>query len=354
MFQLSSRYLIPVAALIFALTSCGKSNPNLQGGNSNPVRVKVTTAAAAASTPGAAASDSYSGTVEAGSSSTPSFSAAGTITAINVAEGQRINKGQLIATINGSSLKNAYEIAAAELREAQDAYARMKKLHDAKALPDMQWVAMQEKLKQAEAAAEIARTGMNDASLYAPIAGIVSKKFVDVGQAAAPGIPVVEIMDLSSLKVKISVPEADLKRFATGSLATVTAGGRTYAATLVEKGVAANSLSRNYDIKFRVADPDGSLLPGMICSVEVDGVQPSAADTPSSEIVLPPQAIVLDWNNESYVWTVKNGLAQRQKVSVGGLDSRGVIVNGGLGANDSVVVEGQQKLCVGLKVVPVK
>lgn len=337
----------PIVAALLLLCSCGHSNPDIKGGNSNPVRVKVMPVGQRASgVPG----NSYSGTIEAGSSTTPSFSVAGTITQINVVEGQHVSKGQLIATVDGASLRHSYDIAQAGLREAQDAYGRMKKLHDANALPDMQWVAVQEKLKQAEAAAAIARTGMNDANLYSPISGVVAHKLAEVGQTAAPGIPIVEIMNVGELKAKITVPESDLADLSTGANATVTAGGRTYPAKLVEKGIAANTLSRNYDVKFSIADPDKNLLPGMICNVEVEGAAPSSASAVEAEIVLPPQAVVLDWDNSSYVWVVKNGMAQRLKVDVAGLDARGIVVAGGVSAGDSIIVEGQQKLSSGLKV----
>lgn len=350
MFQLFIyKKFIPAAALLIALSSCGHSNPAMHGANTDPVRVKVMSANPSAS----ALSDTYSGTTEAGSSTTVSFSVAGTIKSIQVTEGHRVSKGQLIASVEGASLKNAYDIAQATLREAQDAYNRMKKLHDANALPDMQWVSVQEKLKQAEAAAAIAKTSMNDANIYAPMSGVVAHKLADVGQTVAPGIPIVEIMDVSSLKVKISVSESDLSHLKNGMNATITVGDRTYAGTLVEKAVAANSLSRNYDVKFRIKNPDDYLLPGMICTVAVEGISPSSNAPSSAEIVLPPQAVVLDFDNTSYVWIKKNGLAQRKKVDVGGLDSRGVIISGGLTPADSVIVEGQQKLSSGLKVVSV-
>lgn len=350
MFQLLNyKRLIPASVFILAITSCGHSSPEIHGGNSDPVRVKVMTA----NPSGSASSETYSGTTEAGSSTTISFSVAGTINKIYVTEGQRVSKGQLIATVDGSTLHNTYDIALATLHEAQDAYNRMKKLHDANALPDMQWVAVQERLKQAEAAAAIAKTGMNDANIYAPMSGVVAHKLADVGQTVAPGMPIVEIMDVSSLKVKISVPESDLANLKTGTDAVIMAGGHTYAGKLSDKAVAANTLSRNYDVKFRILNADDYLLPGMICNVSVEGMTPSSESVSTAEIVLPPQAVVLDWNNTSYVWVKKKGKAERLKVTVGGLDSRGVIITGGLAPTDSVIVEGQQKLSTGLKVVSV-
>lgn len=353
MFQLFTKSkTIYVSALLAALTSCGHSNPEIQGGNSNPVRVKVKPAAAALS---ANSQDSYSGTIEAGNSTVVSFSVAGTISRIYVTEGQRVEKGQLIASVDGSSLKNANEIAEAALREARDAYSRMKKLHDADALPEMQWVAAQEKLKQAEAAAGISRTEMRDASIYAPMSGVVARKMADAGQTVAPGMPVAELMDVGTLKAKISVPESDMRQISNGATAIVMTGDgeRSYKATLTEKGVAANALTRNYDLKFKIANPDDYLMPGMICNVAVDGMKPTAQSESTATIVLPPNAIVLDWNNTSYVWLKKDGVARRHKIDVGGVNSEGIIVTGGLAPTDSVIVEGQQKLSEGLKVVSI-
>lgn len=350
MFQLSNySKFIPATALLIALSSCGHSKPEIHGGNTDPVRVKVMAANPLVSTE----SEAYSGTVEAGSSTTLSFSTAGTINQLNVTEGQRVAKGQLIGSVDGATAKNAYDIALATLSEAQDAYNRMKKLHDANALPEMQWVSVQEKLKQAEAAAAIAKKGMGDTNLHSPMSGVVAHKLADVGQTAAPGLPIVEIMDVSTLKVKISVTESDLANMKTGTDATITVGDRTYNGKLVEKGVAANSLSRNYDVKFRITNPDDNLLPGMICNVTVAGVTPTSDSATSAEIILPPQAVVLDFDNSSYVWISKNGVAQRKKVETAGLDFRGIIIKSGLNPSDSVIVEGQQKLSSGLKVVSV-
>lgn len=339
--------LFTAAAIVMASVSCGRSNPDIHGGNTNPVRVKVMTMASSMSD----RADAYSGTVEPGSSTTLSFPVAGTISKIYVTEGQHVSKGQLIASVDGSSLRNAYNIAEAACMEAQDAYDRMKKLHDAHALPDMQWVAVQEKLKQAKASVAIARTAMNDANIHSPITGVVAHKLANDGQTVAPGLPIVEIVDMSTLKVKITVPESEMTAMAKGIPATISAGNHTYSAKLIEKGVSANALSHNYDVKFLIANPDDNLMLGMICSVAVDNLPPS--ESKITDIVLPPQAIVLDWDNTHFVWVKKNGEAQRVKVTIGGIDSRGITITGGIEAGDSVILEGQQKLSSGLKVTSV-
>ncbi|MDE6008079.1 MAG: efflux RND transporter periplasmic adaptor subunit, partial [Muribaculaceae bacterium] len=150
-------------------------------------------------------SSSYSGTIESGNEADMSFPVGGTIKKIYVNVGQKVAKGQVLAELDASDLIHANNIAQATLTEAQDAYNRMKKLHDANALPDIQWVDVQAKLKQAQNAAAISARGIKDARIYSPINGVVAEKLADVGQTAAPAIPIVKIVGVGDVKVSISV-----------------------------------------------------------------------------------------------------------------------------------------------------
>jgi RND family efflux transporter MFP subunit len=347
-----TKLIMPAVVSVVCLSSCGKSNPAIYGEASEPVRVETILAGGSPSV--SSASDPYSGTIQAGESSVLSFSVPGKITKIYVSEGQSVRKGQLVASVGAETLDNSYKMAAASLAEAQDAYARLKKLHDANALPEIKWVEVQQKLKQAEASAAIAKKAMKDANLYSPISGIVSKKYNDAGQNVVPGAPVVEVVDISGIKVKITVSEKELSSVPAGAEAKVSVGENNpvvFTARQTERGVTANPLSRNYDLVFSAPNPDGTLRPGMICDVWVE--RNTSSDASVSQIVLPPQAVVLDWDNSHAVWIKKNGEAKRVKVEIGGVDSRGVVVTSGLQPSDSVVVKGQQKLSQGLSVISI-
>ena len=169
-----------------------------------PVRVDVKVVSS--SSPSGAGGQAFSGTVESADASTVSFSVPGTITKIYVDEGQKVAKGQVLARVKSESLENASNIAAAELEEARDAYNRLKKLHDANALPDIKWVEVQSKLKQAENAAALARRAVSDATLTSPMSGYVAEKLADDGQTVIAAQPVLKIVNLDRLQVNISVP----------------------------------------------------------------------------------------------------------------------------------------------------
>lgn len=180
-----------------------------------PAPVRVETAVAGETD--MSTSHNYSGTVEESSGTVASFSVPGTVQTMNVSAGDYVKKGQLIATVDAASLKNAYDISNAALTQAQDAYNRMKMLHDAEAIADIKWVEMQQTLRQAQSAEAIARKTLNDANLYAPLSGYVSEKYVDAGMTAAPGLPVVKIVSIDPVKVSISIPENEIASIPDGA-----------------------------------------------------------------------------------------------------------------------------------------
>lgn len=293
------------------------------------------------------ASRVYSGVIEETSGTAVSFSVPGTISSIAVSEGQQVAKGQLIATLDAYTLQNNLEIAKAALATAQDTYDRMKLLHDSNSIPEMRWVEVSNALKAAQSSYNIAKNALGDAQLHAPISGVISQKIANIGEIAAPGLPVVKIAQISPVKASISVSENDIDKFAKGAEANVyidISGGISLKGVLVDKGITSDPLSRTYTVKFRCDNPEGKILPGMLCNVSLI----SGGETEG--IVIPVNAILLDNNNQSFVWTVKDGKAHKSTVTLGEYAGTGVLISSGLEPGDSVIVSGQQKVSDGMNV----
>lgn len=340
-----SSLFLSVAAMCAMFTSCGFKKE--KSTVIPPVKVDVIAATNSAQIH----SRQYSGTVESGDGADMSFSVAGTLKGIYVEPGQKVSKGQLLAEIEAGSLQNACQVAEATLAQAQDAYARLKKLHDANALPDMQWVDIQSKLSQAENAAAIARRAVGDARIYSPVNGIVSEKLADVGQNVAPAVPIVKIVSIGDVKVSISVPETEIGAMTPGTKALVSAESiesGSFEGILTQQGVVANPLSRTFDVKFKVPNTSGVLRPGMLCNVTL--VKPTNDDTENSNIILPANAVLLSADNRRFVWLAKDGKATQRFVTVGKLLSDGIEIKDGITEEDSVIVAGMQKVCNGTKI----
>lgn len=339
-----SAKILSLCVLALAASSCSKEKTATV---ESAVKVKTMAVESTSLTSGR----TYSGTVEESDGTTLSFAAIGTIRNINVKVGDRVAKGQLVGSLDDSSLRNAYDIAQATLNQAQDAYNRFKLLHDAKALPDIKWVEAQNALSQAQSAAAIAKKALSDANLYAAQSGYVAEKMADAGMNVAPGMPVVRIVDIDPVNVSISIPEneiADVSKSASANIVVSALGGKSFVGALTEKSVTANPLSRSYYVKFKVANPGGELLPGMICDVAM------TSDSARTVMVVPVDAVLLDANNQNFVWLAKNGEAHKQIVGVSGMTAgTRLIVDSGLAAGDSVIVSGQQKVSEGTKITSV-
>lgn len=292
-------------------------------------------------------SRAYSGTIEESTGTTLSFSVPGTIQRLYVGAGDRVAKGQLIATLDDASLRNAYDIALAALAQAQDAYDRMKRLYDANSLPEMQWVEAQNALQTAKSAAAIAKRNLDDTSLRSPISGYVSDKFADAGSTVAPTIPIIKVVDIHPVKARISVPEGEIANMALGQEAIVTLGsmpGREFVGKITDRGVSANPISRSYDVKVTLDNADETLLPGMICDVRL------VSATPDRAIVIPNSAVLLDADNQNFVWLASDGVARKRIVGISRMVDSGIVISSGLQDGDSVIINGQQKVSENSKV----
>ena len=69
-----------------------------------------------------------------------------------------------------------------------------------------------------------------------------------------------------------------------------------------------------------------------------------------AHIIVPPQSVELDVDNSRFVWTVVNGKAHQQPVTIGDFEGDGIIILSGLHTGDQVIINGQQKVSEGMMV----
>lgn len=335
-------YLMMTSVAVFAFASCGSGEKDLRQVSSK-VKVEVQSVGDAS-----ASGMQYSGTIEEGSGAALSFPVSGTVTGIYVATGSHVRKGQLLAKLDASSMRNMYDAARATLDQAEDARQRMEKLYSKGSLPEMQWVEVESKLKQARSAEAVAAKNLRDCNLYAPFSGVVAEKTADEGQNVMPGMPVLKLVTSGTLKVSVPVPENEIAGVTEGCRAVVTVpalGDRRFDATVVEKGIMAHQLSRSYEVKLRIDGRDTDLMPGMVAEVTL--VKKGTSDAVP---VIPARVVQTDEHNRTFVWTVSNGKAMRRNVTCGAYRADGVEIVSGLIAGDRIIVEGHEKVCDGTPV----
>ncbi len=290
----------------------------------------------------------YVGVVEEDNSAALSFPVGGTVARISVDEGDRVRKGDLIAELDPTSARQAFEAAKAALGQARDACSRLQQLHDANSLPEIQWIEVQTKLRQAEAAYGIAEKNLNDCTLRAPFSGVVGKRQMAAGETALPGMPVLTLLEIGRVKVRFSVPELEIAAMAADARVQVRVpalGDSLRMAGRIEKGAVANPAAHTYDVRALLDNRGGELLPGMVCRVSV--VPAEAVE----EIAVPVRAVQQSGDGGGFVWLVQGDSVIRRAVGTGRFVDNGIVISSGLRAGDRIVVDGMQKIGQGSKVV---
>ena len=291
----------------------------------------------------------YVGTVEESVAVSLSFSLLGTVEEVFVQEGQRVRKGQLLATLNTATAENSYQGAIAKLRQAQDAYDRLTKVYENGSLPDIKFVEVETGLQQAKSMAAIAKKNLDDCRLYAPRDGVISTRNIEAGSNVNPAQAAFKLVSVDKVYVKIPVPENEIGSISVGQAASVVVAAlnnAVFSGKIEMKGVSANFISHTYEAKIGIANPQSQIMPGMVCKVSLTGNN----DNDTAEIIVPSSAVQISADGRQYVWLAEGNLACRRYIKTGNLADSGIAVANGLAAGDNLIVEGFQKVSEGMKI----
>ena len=328
---------------IASISSCTNNNTKphaaLNSANNAVIRVEVIKVKSAADNDKL----SYSGTTTPVVTTPLSFLLPSSVVAIHAEEGDVVKKGQLLAELNSTSYTNAHNATLASEQQAQDAYNRLKTIHDKGSLPEIQWEEIKAKLVQAKSANQIALQNLSNCKLKAPSDGIIGVRNIEIGTNSIPGNPVFNLVSLHEVYVKVSIPEneiSQIKRNQSTSIKIPALGGQSFNGKVEKIGVLANPISKTYEIKIRIPNPQMNIKPGMGCDVIVD-------TEPTEELLaVPYQSVIKDEKGQTFVYTVlpKSNTVTKQPVKLGSFSNNSIEVLSGLSQGDLVVSSGQHKL----------
>lgn len=332
---------IVFACFIVIITSCSDNKMN----QDKKKNIKVTTMKASAGSN--INQKDYIGTVEEENISELSFPVSGQISGIYISEGQKVQKGQRLASLDMTNLQNSNTAAKASYEQAKDGYERMKKLYDNGSLPEIKYIDAKTKLDQAESAYSITKKQLADAVIYAPFDGVISKRSISPGENVIPGKAVLSLSKTDNLKVRFAVPEKEISEIAIGSEADInipSLKNGVYTGNIIEKGITTSALSPLYEVKVLINNNEGRILPGMTCRVNIQ------KSNESDQVIIPARSVMLDGKGNKYVWVMKDGKAEQTFIETGDFLKDGVIVESGLNEGDKVVTKGYQKISNGMNI----
>ncbi len=197
---------------------------------------------------------------------------------------------------------------------------------------------------QAQAAVAFARLQASNATITSPLAGTVTRRFVDPGVTLAVGqMAVARVAQIDSVYVVLDVSETDLRRVQVGQPSELRVDAypdKAFTGTVRELGQAAEGLTRAFRVKVAVANPGHALKPGMFGRGEITVAR-------HENVLVIPRDAVLDQGGESAVFVADAGVARLRKIRLGLVQGPVVEVQDGLGKGENVIVAGQSGLTDG-------
>jgi RND family efflux transporter MFP subunit len=295
------------------------------------------------------------------------------ITHFYVDEGDQVSKGDIIAVVEATQMnqsvrgaKAALAAAEAQLANVAAEYQRAERLFSENAMSQQQYDALltqyeaaQSQVDQAEAGLVSAQSSFKDASITAPIAGIIGERNYEEGDMAAPQLPVVSIVQIENVKMVFDATDKEFGQLKLDQPAQVEVTSypqEWFQGKIVKISPILDPVTRLATIEILIPNPDGRLKPGMFARAEVtiglleDKIiipRYAALETTTLKSVEGRDTVV----KEYHVYTVNDSSRAVQcDLKVEYVNHNYIAVNSGIEVGEKIVVSGQNKLLDGAEV----
>ena len=232
------------------------------------------------------------------------------------------------------------ELARSQVQTAQAALTAAEALKTAKSW-EAEITSAKTARRQAEIAHKLAQKRLKDATIYAPISGIVSKRYLDLGGMALPTVPLFEVVNIDTVKASVDVIETQLSQLALNQNALIEIDGinTPMSGNIVFISPTLEVMRRTATAEVSIDNPDGTIRPGMFAKVTV----PVKVHTDA--ILISRISLIGDVDtNIQNVFIVEDDVTRRQSVQIGLLRGDHAEVLNGISEGDAVVTAGQHSL----------
>lgn len=339
-----------IAAVLFRLASLRNSMPKNVGAQTHittmPAAVNVTTAAKM--TPNHTLT--LTGKLTPWKDITVVSEAQGKIVTLRVETGETKSKGNLLASIDNTLKSLAVDNAKVNVGKLQNDLSRTENLFRGGTVSQQQLDDARYAYENSKIQLEQAQKQLEDATITAPISGIITRKYAEEGAFINVGGPIASMVDVSKLKVRLLVSETNVYRLRTGD--TVSIGADVYPGVVFSGRITFISSqsddAHGYPVEITM---DNSarypLKAGTMVNVTID------VNSTGMKLFIPRKALQ-GGTKDASVYIVKNGAALQKQVVTGEGDNDYIEIVSGISEGDSVVVTGQVNLSEGKPVSIVK
>lgn len=351
-------YTTLLLSVLLGVSSCNNTSEEKKTDQNPPILVTVSSVAEENNTPFLTAS----GKIEATNSASLSTRMMGFVDKIHVKVGDKVNKGQLLISINNSELSAKRAQTSASIAEAQagfnnaekdyqrfqnlfnDNSASKKELDDQRARYEMAKARL-EAAKQMKSEVESQFAYVN---LRAPFNGVITNKFIDEGVMANPGEPLIAVEGPGKFEVTASVPESEISKIKTDSQVEVLVKslGISLPAKVTEVSTSTKNTGGQYLVKVVLEKTDANILSGMYATVQF----PIEKEMNTAAILIPQNALIKNGQLTGIYTVSQSNTALLRWLRLGKTFGDKVEVLSGLSADEKYIVTAEGKLFNGAKI----
>ncbi|HEY5643677.1 MAG TPA: efflux RND transporter periplasmic adaptor subunit [Woeseiaceae bacterium] len=265
----------------------------------------------------------------------------GEVRSILVEEGDVVSKGQVLARLDGERLKLELSESEARLRKMQRDFQRNKDLREKGLLSEGDFEKLQYDLEALEASYNLAKLELDYTQIRAPIDGVVSERYIRLGNMIASGTPTFRVTSFDPLVAYLHIPEREYRQISPGQPVSIqidALDGNDILATVTRVSPVVDPDTGTFKMTMEIGNADRRIKPGMFGRMSI------VYDRHENVLQIPRSALVEDMG-ESSVFVVADNKAERRPVQVGYGNNGMVEITFGLKDDDRVVTVGQ----IGLK-----
>lgn len=280
---------------------------------------------------------------------------AGRMTKVYVEEGDRVKKGQILATIDDGGLSNQLIQMRTQLSLAETTYERQKRLWEKEIGSEIQYLQSKTNYEAQKAAVEQMESQLSKFSVRAPFEGIVDDVIKDQGTVVAPGGPgseVFRVINLTNMYIETFVPETYITSVKKGKKVKVYFPilNETVESYVRETGNYINPNNRSFTAEIPVPNKSGNVKPNLTARVHINDYRNENA------LLIPQSAISENSEGEQYAYVVTNidsenvATAKKTIITTGKTQGDIIEVLSGINNGQSIIIEGARSVKDGQEV----
>lgn len=268
----------------------------------------------------------------------------GRILSMRFSEGDPIQKGQLVATLDLEQITKQIAELETSLELATTVFERQSRLWEQNIGSEIQYLEAKNNKERIEKSLETIRFQLDKAKVYAPASGVVERVILQGGEVAAPGLPILQILNTNKLKVVANVPENYLSAIKRGDRVKV-----EFPALNTEQDARVNLIGRTIDpsnrtfaVEANISTQKGLIKPNLLAIMQIQDYEER------NVVTIPLEMVQQEVGGRKFVFVLDKAaegtIAKKVYVEIGRSYKGDIVVTSGLKGGEELIVDGARGL----------